>query len=52
MLASLKTFARNITGVSFGGLMDSASDSTGGRMMDAVLSKFTGRKTVETTSRM
>lgn len=46
MLASLKTFARNITGNSFGGLMDSASDSTGGRMMDAVLSKFTGRKTV------
>lgn len=46
MLASLKTFARNMTGNSFGGLMDSASDSTGGRMMDAVLSKFTGRKTV------
>ncbi len=46
MIASLKTFARNITGNSFGGLMDSASDSTGGRMMDAVLSKFTGRKTV------
>jgi hypothetical protein len=46
MLASLKTFARNITSNSFGGLMDSASDSTGGRMMDAVLSKFTGRKTV------
>ena len=46
MLASLKTFARNITGNSFGGLMDSASDSAGGRMMDAVLSKFTGRKTV------
>lgn len=46
MLASLKTFARNITGNSFGGLMDSASDSTGGRMMDAVLSKFTGRKAV------
>lgn len=46
MLASLKTFARNITGNSFGGLMDSASDSTGGKMMDAVLSKFTGRKTV------
>lgn len=46
MLSSIKTFARNITGNSFGGLMDSASDSTGGRLMDAVLSKFTGRKTV------
>lgn len=46
MLSSIKTFVRNITGNSFGGLMDSASDSTGGRLMDAVLSKFTGRKTV------
>ncbi len=46
MLSSIKTFARNITGNSFGGLMDSASDSTGGRLMDAVLSKFTGHKTV------
>lgn len=46
MLSSIKTFARNITGNSFGGLMDSASDSTGGRLMDAVLSRFTGRKTV------
>lgn len=46
MLSSIKTFARNITGNSFGGLMDSASDSTGGRLMDAVLSRFTGRKTM------
>ena len=46
MLASLKTFARNIAGNTFGGLMDSASDSTSGRMADAILSKFTGKRTV------
>lgn len=46
MLSSIASFARNITGNSGAGLLDSASESFGGRLMDAVLSRFTGRKTV------
>lgn len=46
MLSSIASFVRNLTGNSGAGLLDSASESFGGRLMDAVLSRFTGRKTV------
>lgn len=46
MLSSLKTFERNIAGNSAVGLLDSASDSFGGRLADTVLSKITGKRTI------
>lgn len=46
MLSSLKTFERNIAGNSAVGLLDSASDSFGGRLADTVLSKVTGKRTI------
>lgn len=46
MLSSLKTFTRNIAGNTVGGFADAVSESGAGRMMDAVLSKFTGKRTV------
>lgn len=46
MLSSLKTFTRNIAGNTVGGIADSVSESFAGRMMDTVLSKFTGKRTV------
>ena len=46
MLSSLKTFARNITGNSAAGFMDSFSDSAGGQFADVLLSKITGKRTV------
>lgn len=46
MLSSFKTFARNIAGNTASGLMDSISDSTGGRFADVILSKITGKRTV------
>ena len=48
MLSSLKTFARNITGNSAAGFMDSFSDSAGGQFADVLLSKITGKRTVGT----
>lgn len=44
MLSSIASFARNITGNSGAGLLDSASESFGGRLMDTFLSRYTGRK--------
>ena len=46
MLTSIKTFFRNISGNTFGGLADSASDSLAGQMADYLISKFTGQRTV------
>ena len=46
MLTSIKTFNRNISGNTFGGLADSASDSLAGRMADYLISKVTGQRTV------
>lgn len=46
MLSSLKTFTRNIAGNTVGGFADAVSESGAGRMMDVVLSKFTGKRTV------
>ena len=46
MMSSLKSFARNIVGNTSIGVVDSASDSTAGRMVDALLSKVTGKRTV------
>lgn len=46
MLSSLKTFTRNIAGNTVGGFADAVSESGAGRMVDAVLSKFTGKRTV------
>lgn len=46
MLSSLKTFERNLTGNGAVGLLDSASDSFGGRLADMVLSKITGKRTI------
>ena len=46
MLSSLKTFERNLAGNGAVGLLDSASDSFGGRLADIVLSKVTGKRTI------
>lgn len=46
MLSSLKTFERNLAGNGAVGLLDSASDSFGGRLADMVLSKITGKRTI------
>ena len=46
MLTSFKTIARNITGNSAAGFMDSFSDSAGGQFADVLLSKITGKRTV------
>lgn len=46
MLTSFKTIARNITGNSVAGFMDSFSDSAGGQFADILLSKITGKRTV------
>lgn len=46
MLSSLKTFERNLAGNSATGLLDSFSDSIGGRFVDSLLSKKTGKRTV------
>lgn len=46
MLTSIKTFMRNISGNTFGGLADSASDSLAGQMADYLISKVTGQRTV------
>lgn len=46
MLTSIKTFNRNISGNTFGGLADSVSDSLAGRMADYLISKVTGQRTV------
>lgn len=46
MLSSLKTFVRNISGNTVGGFADAVSESGAGRILDAVLSKYTGKRTV------
>lgn len=46
MLSAITTFERNLTGNTAIGLLDSASDSTSARIMDGILSKFTGKQTV------
>lgn len=46
MLMSMKTFLRNLGGNAASGVLDAFSSSTSGRMADAVLSKFTGVRTV------
>ena len=46
MLSSFKTIARNISGNSAAGFMDSFSDSAGGQFADILLSKITGKRTV------
>lgn len=46
MLSSLKTVIRNLGGNAAGGLADSFSESTSGRLADIVLSQFTGKKTI------
>lgn len=46
MLSSLKTFERNLAGNSATGLLDSFSDSIGGRFVDFLMSKATGKRTV------
>lgn len=46
MLSSLKTFGRNIAGNTATGFLDSASDSTTGYLVDSMLSKVTGKRTV------
>lgn len=46
MLSSLKTFGRNIVGNTATGFLDSTSDSTTGYLVDSMLSKVTGKRTV------
>lgn len=46
MLTSIKIIKRNLYGNSFGGLLDSASDSTAGQMVDILISEITGQRTV------
>lgn len=46
MLTSIKTIKRNLYENSFGGLLDSASDSTAGQMVDILISEITGQRTV------
>jgi hypothetical protein len=46
MLSSIKTTLRNLSGNSTVGLIDSASDSGAGQLMDFVMSKFTGKRTI------
>lgn len=46
MLTSVKTFLRNLSGNGAVGIMDSASDSSTGQLIDCILSKFTGKRTV------
>ena len=46
MLSSLKTFGRNIAGNAATGFLDSTSDSTTGYLVDSMLSKVTGKRTV------
>lgn len=46
MLSSLKTFERNLAGNSATGLLDSFSDSIGGRFVDSLMAKATGKRTV------
>ena len=46
MLAALTTVNRNLFGNGAVGLVDATSDSTVGRGMDMILSKFTGKRTV------
>ena len=48
MLSALTTTNRNLAGNATTGLMDAVSDSTGGQLMDTILSKFTGKRTVGT----
>lgn len=46
MLASLKTTIRNLSGNASAGLLDAMSDSGAGQLMDSMLSKITGKRTV------
>ena len=46
MLASLKTTIRNLSGNSSAGFLDAMSDSGAGQLMDSMLSKITGKRTV------
>lgn len=46
MLFTLTTKLKNDTGNISNGLMDAVSDSFGGRMMDAIIGKYTGMRTV------
>lgn len=46
MLTSLKTVGRNLAGNAVTGIADALSDSGAGHMVDAMLSKITGRQTV------
>ena len=46
MLASLKTSIRNISGNASVGFLDAMSDSGAGQLVDAALSKITGKRTV------
>lgn len=46
MLSSIKTILRNLSGNTAAGSMDAISDSTGGRMIDALLSRVTGKRTM------
>lgn len=46
MLSSLKTFGRNIVGNTATGFLDSTSDSTTGYLVDSMLSKVTGKRTI------
>jgi hypothetical protein len=46
MLSSLKTFNRNIGGNAAGGIADAVSESGAGQMVDFLLSKVTGKRTV------
>lgn len=46
MLASLKTTIRNLSGNASAGFLDAMSDSGAGQLMDSMLSKITGKRTV------
>ena len=46
MLASLKTTIRNLSGNASAGFLDAMSDSGAGQLMDFMLSKITGKRTV------
>lgn len=46
MLASLMTTIRNLSGNASAGFLDAMSDSGAGQLMDSMLSKITGRRTV------
>lgn len=46
MLSSLTTINRNLVGNTAVGFIDATSDSTSGRLIDALVSKVTGKRTV------